>query len=374
MIYFDNAATTKPSESVIKAVNDSLCEFGNPSSLHKLGLAASQRVAVSRKIIAASLGALSEEIFFTSGATESDNTAIFGAANSLGKRKKRIVVSSVEHPAVSEPCRQLEAKGFEVIRVSPRDGVFYPEDFIEAVNDNTCIISMMFFNNETGARLPVAETFRRLKKKYPDLLTHCDHVQGFMKERIKVKTLFADLISVSGHKLHAPKGIGALYIKKGIHIPSFIYGGGQESGFRSGTESVPLISAFGASIEELSNNMDSRVGIVTELSEYLREKLSQIEGVYINSPVDATPFIVSFAVKGYRSEILLHYLEQREIYVSSGSACSKGKKSSVLSEFGIPDDLADSTLRVSFSSENTLSEIDELISALVDAKQELVSK
>ena len=169
MIYFDNAATTKPSESVIKAVNDSLCEFGNPSSLHKLGLAASQRVAVSRKIIAASLGALPEEIFFTSGATESDNTAIFGAANSLGKRKKRIVVSSVEHPAVSEPCRQLEAKGFEVIRVSPRDGVFYPEDFIEAVNDNTCIISMMFFNNEIGARLPVAETFRRLKKKYPDL-------------------------------------------------------------------------------------------------------------------------------------------------------------------------------------------------------------
>lgn len=374
MIYFDNAATTKPSESVIKAVNDSLCEFGNPSSLHKLGLAASQRVAVSRKIIAASLGALPEEIFFTSGATESDNTAIFGAANSLGKRKKRIVVSSVEHPAVSEPCRQLEAKGFEVIRVSPRDGVFYPEDFIEAVNDNTCIISMMFFNNEIGARLPVAETLRRLKKKYPDLLTHCDLVQGFMKERIKVKTLFADLISVSGHKLHAPKGIGALYIKKGIHIPSFIYGGGQESGFRSGTESVPLISAFGASIEELSNNMDNRAGIVTELSEYLREKLSQIEGVYINSPADATPFIVSFALKGYRSEILLHYLEQREIYVSSGSACSKGKKSSVLSEFGIPDDLADSTLRVSFSSENTLSEIDELISALVDAKQELVSK
>lgn len=373
MIYFDNAATTRPLDSAVSAMNDALCDFGNPSSLHKLGLSASQRVSSARKSVAAALGALPEEIYFTSGATEADNTAIFGAANSLGKRKPRIVISSVEHPAVAEPCRHLEATGFEIVRVSPREDGFHAEDIINAVDEKTCIVSMMLYNNETGAPLPVSEVFRRIKKLHPDTLTHCDMVQGFLKVPCKAKKLFADMISLSGHKVHAPKGIGALYIKKGVTVPSMMFGGGQEKGFRSGTESVPLISAFGAAVDELSGDINERHTHAEALSQYLRERLSAESGFVFNSPPDGLPYINSISTVDLRSEVLLHYLEQRDIFVSSGSACSKGKKSSALREFHIPDDLADSTIRISFSAQSVKEEIDILVGALLDAKKDLLS-
>lgn len=373
MIYFDNAATTKPAQCAVDAAVKAMSgeSFGNPSSLHGLGLSSSQLVSAARKTIAASVGALPEEIFFTSGATESDNTAIFGAAASLGKRKKKIVITSVEHPAVAEPARQLEMQGFEVVRVKPRNGRFYAEDIAENVCKDTFLVSCMAVNNETGSFLPVAEAFRMIKRQYSDVLTHCDAVQYYMKYPVKVKSLNADLISLSGHKVHAPKGIGALYVKKGVHISSLMYGGGQEKGFRSGTESVPLIASFGAAVGQLSGNIDERFRHVSELSSVLRKRI-RAAGMIVNSPDDGSPYVNSIAVEGLRSEVLLHFLEQRGIYVSSGSACSKGKKSTVLSEFGVPDKLADFTLRVSFCAENTLEEIDIFTNALEEARKTLL--
>lgn len=372
MIYFDNAATTKPCDSAVKAACEAFVNFGNPSSLHKAGLEASKVVSASRKIIARSLKAQEEEIFFTSSATEADNTVVFGAAEKLGKRMKRIVTTSVEHPAVAEPCRYLEAQGFDVIRVSPREDGFHEEDIVSAVDENTCLVSCMLCNNETGAVLPVASAFKRIKKLYPKTLTHCDAVQAYMKLDFSAKSLNADMISISGHKVHAPKGVGALYIKKGIKIPSLILGGGQERGFRSGTESVPLIAAFAAAVEELSENLDERYAHVKSLSDLLREKVGENENLVFNSPEQNSPYVNSIAAKNLRSEVLLHYLESKGIYVSSGSACSKGKKSSVLSEFHIPDEIADSTLRISFCAENTVQEVEALAEALTQAYKDLV--
>ncbi|MBR4555749.1 MAG: cysteine desulfurase [Ruminococcus sp.] len=372
MIYFDNAATTKPSDAVIKAVISGLEQFGNPSSLHRLGLEAEQQREQARKIIADALGALPEEIFFTSCATESSNTAIFGAAASVGKRKKKIVTTSVEHPSVAACCDKLEQEGFEIVRVQPReDGKIYAEDIISAADDNTCLVSCMLVNNETGSIIPVERAFAAIRKKHPQTLLHCDCVQGFLKLPIKTKKLGADIISLSAHKIHGPKGIGAVWIRKGVHIPSLLLGGGQERGFRSGTESVPLIMGFGAACGELASTVGERFEKVSRLRDRLVRLCEQTEGIFVNIGSECSPYIVSLSVEGLKSEVLLHFLEQREIYVSSGSACSKGKKSTVIKEFGVPDKLRDSVLRISFCAENTEAEIDELMTALREAQSSL---
>ena len=372
MIYLDNAATTRPSQACIDAVTQGLAEFGNPSSLHGLGLAAEQKREAAREAVAKALGAQPEEIFFTSCATESSNTVIFGAAQTVGKRKKRIVTTSVEHPSVAVCCDKLAERGFEIVRVRPReDKRIHADDITAVCDDNTALVSVMLVNNETGSVIPAETAFAAIKKKYPQTLTHCDCVQGFLKLPIRAPKLGADFISLSAHKIHGPKGIGALYIRKGVHLPAFIVGGGQERGFRSGTESVPLIAGFGAACEELSGNITQRHDKVLALRKKLRELCERTEGVYFNSPDDGSPYICSIAVKGLRSEVLLHFLEQRGIYVSSGSACSKGKKSSVIAEFGIPSELADSVLRISFCSDNTPEELDELFDAVKTAQKTL---
>lgn len=372
MIYFDNAATTKPSEGAVRAIIQGCEDFGNPSSLHGLGLTAEKAREQARETIADSLGARPEEIFFTSCATESSNTAIFGAAKSIGKRKKRIVTTSVEHPSVAVCCDTLEEEGFEVVRIQPReDGKIYPEDITSAVNDNTCLVSCMLVNNETGRILPIEKAFSAIKKKYPQTLTHCDCVQGYMKLPISVKKMSADFISLSAHKIHGPKGIGALYVRKGVHISPFILGGGQEKGFRSGTESVPLIMGFGAACEELSKSIDTRFQHVLALRERLFSLCEQTDGIELISDRECLPYVNSIAVRHLRSEVLLHFLEQRGIYVSSGSACSKGKKSTVIKEFHVPDELRDSVIRVSFCAENTEAEVDELIKAIREAQNSL---
>ena len=372
MIYFDNAATTKPCRESVEAVVRGLECFGNPSSLHGLGLAAEQEREKARAVIAASVGAAPEEIFFTSCATESSNTVIFGAARSEGKRKKRIVTTSVEHPSVAVCCNKLEEEGFEVVRIRPReDGSFDAADIISAVDGNTCLVTCMLVNNETGCILPVGRAFTAIKKKFPRVMTHCDCVQAYMKLPVSVKKLSADFISLSAHKIHGPKGIGALYIRRGVHIPEFILGGGQERGFRSGTESVPLIMGFGAACESLSGSIQERFGRVSKLRDILTEKCRSLEGVFVNSREDASPYVVSIAAEGLKSEPLLHFLEQREIYVSSGSACSKGKKSSVIAEFHVPERLRDSVLRISLCADNTEEEIDQLIRAIAQAQSSL---
>ena len=371
MIYLDNAATTKPCKEAAEAVMKGLECFGNPSSLHSLGLEAETLVSEQRQVIADAIGCLPKEIYFTSGATESSNTAIFGAFAAHGKRKHRVVTTTVEHPSVTNPINKLEQLGCEVIRLSPdENGQITPSAVLEAVNDDTFLVSMMLVNNETGAVFDVGSAFSAVKKKYPQVLTHCDCVQGFMKLPITVKKLNADLISLSGHKIYAPKGIGALYVKSGVHIPEFLLGGGQEKGFRSGTESVPLICGFGAAVKALSGKVEENLENARAVQGYLVKKCGENGGIAVNFS-GGSPYITSIAVEGLKSEVLLHFLEKKDIFVSSGSACSKGKKSSVIKEFRVPEKLSDSVLRISFSTDTTTQDIDALMSAITEAQGSL---
>lgn len=367
-VYLDNAATTKPCREAVEAINNALTEnYGNPSSLHKMGLNAQLVTDGARKKIADALGCDAGCIYFTSGATESNNLAIRGAAAAYGRRKKRIVVSSVEHASVAETMNDLEKNGFEVVRVHPDStGRFAPADFINAVDENTCLISMMLVNNETGYILPVKEVFSAVKRRFPEIAAHCDCVQGFMKLPVRVSALNADLLSLSGHKIHSAKGVGALYIKKGIRVIPQVTGGKQEKGIRSGTESVPLIAGFGAAVEKLAPTINERYERACGLRSFLLGRLSEISGVTINSPDDGSPYILNISAAGRRSEIMLHFLEQREIYVSSGSACSKGAQSGVLAEFGVSRSDADSAVRISVSSETTEEELALFAEALAD--------
>ena len=368
MIYLDNAATTKPCAEAVQAAIELMTDnFGNPSSLHRVGLNAQLSMDNARKIIADSIGADADNILFTSGATESNNLALRGATAAYGKKRRIIVASSVEHASVEETLINLEKSGFEVVRISPReDGRFYSEDFISACNEETVLLSMMLVNNETGYILPVKETFSAVKRRFKDIITHTDCVQAYMKLPVKANALSADLISLSGHKIHGVKGVGALYIRKGVRLIPVVTGGKQEKGIRSGTESVPLICAFGAAAEKLVSTINERYEIVAALKNKLLEKLKVIDGVEVNSPEDGSPYVVNISSAGKRSEIMLHYLESREIYVSSGSACSKGQQSGVLGQFGINGKRADSALRISMTADSTEAEIDEFVKALKD--------
>ena len=371
VIYLDNAATTKPCRQSVEAVMKGLETFGNPSSLHSLGLEAETLISEQRETIARAVGAQAKEIFFTSGATESSNTAIFGAFAAHGKRKHRVVTTTVEHPSVANPIGKLEKLGCEVVRLSPdKNGQIDPKAVLDAVNDDTFLVSMMLVNNETGAVFDVGGAFGLIKKKYPQVLTHCDCVQGFMKLPFTVKKLNADMVSLSGHKIYAPKGIGALYVKSGVHIPAFLLGGGQESGFRSGTESVPLICGLGAAVKALEGKVEENLKRAKAVQEHLVEKCSENGGITVNFAA-GSPYITSISVDGLKSEVLLHFLEKKYIFVSSGSACSKGKKSSVIKEFRIPDKLTDSVLRISISADTTTEDIDALMAALCEAQSSL---
>ena len=368
MIYLDNAATTKPCAEAVKAATEAMTDnFGNPSSLHRAGLNAQLAMDEARRLIADSLGAAPDNIIFTSGATESNNLALRGASAAYGKRRRKIVASAVEHASVEETLADLESKGFEVVRVSPReDRRFYAEDFISACDDDTVLLTMMYVNNETGYILPVKETFTAVKRRFKDIITHTDCVQAYMKLPVKANQLGADLISLSGHKIHGAKGVGALYIRKGVRLIPVVTGGRQEKGIRSGTESVPLICAFGAAVRKLSPTINERYERVSGLKKRLTELLSAIDGVEVNSPEDGSPYVVNISAAGKRSEIMLHYLEGREIYVSSGSACSKGQQSGVPAQFGITGKRADSALRISMTAETTEAEIEEFAKALAE--------
>lgn len=364
-IYLDNAATTKPCAEAVQATVSAMTEnFGNPSSLHRAGLDAQLAVDNARKIIADSIGAEADNIVFTSGATESNNLAIRGICSAYGRKRRKIVASSVEHASVDETLSALEKSGFEIVRVSPRsDGRFYSTDFVNSCDENTVMLTMMYVNNETGYILPVKETFSAVKRKYPDIITHSDCVQAYMKIAFKAKALNADLISLSGHKIHGAKGTGALYIKKGVRVLPIVTGGKQEKGIRSGTESVPLICSFGAAVEKYSLTIKERYERVSALKNHLLGNISQVGGISVNSVEDASPYVVNISM-GKRSEIMLHFLESKGIYVSSGSACSKGQQSGVLSEFGVSDKDVDSALRISMTAETTEQELDEFTKAL----------
>lgn len=367
-IYLDNAATTKPCGEAVSAAVDAMTEnYGNPSSLHRAGLDAQLAVDRARKAIAASIGADSSEIYFTSGATESNNLALRGISAAYGRKRRKIVISSVEHASVDETASALEKNGFEIVRISPRDdGRFYADDFISACDENTCLVSMMLVNNETGYIMPVRETFMAVKRSFPEMITHCDCVQGYMKLPIKAASLGADLISLSAHKIHGVKGVGAIYIKKGVRVIPIVTGGKQEKGIRSGTESVPLIAAFGAAVDKFRPTIAERYERVSQLKAHLLEKIGGIENVAVNSPSDASPYVINISAVGKRSEIMLHFLESKGIYVSSGSACSKGQQSGVLGEFGIGGKRADGAVRISITAQTTEEELDDFAEALAE--------
>ena len=367
-IYLDNAATTKPCGEAVSAAVDAMTEnYGNPSSLHRAGLDAQLAVDRARKAIAASIGADSSEIYFTSGATESNNLALRGISAAYGRKRRKIVISSVEHASVDETASALEKNGFEIVRISPLDdGRFYADDFISACDENTCLVSMMLVNNETGYIMPVRETFMAVKRSFPEIITHCDCVQGYMKLPIKAASLGADLISLSAHKIHGVKGVGAIYIKKGVRVIPIVTGGKQEKGIRSGTESVPLIAAFGAAVDKFRPTIAERYERVSQLKAHLLGKMGGIENVAVNSPSDGSPYVINISAVGKRSEIMLHFLESKGIYVSSGSACSKGQQSGVLGEFGISGKRADGAVRISITAQTTEEELDGFAEALAE--------
>lgn len=372
MIYLDNAATTKVMpEAAEGALLAMTMTFGNPSSLHKAGIDAERLIKFTERQLLSAFEDTSGSIIFTSGATESNNTAVFGLAQTYGRRKKRVVTTSVEHPSVIKAFELLAAQGYQVEYIHPdENGEITPQMLIDAVDQNTCLISAMLVNNETGYILPIAEAFQKIKRLYPDCMTHCDCVQGFEKLNVSAKKLGADAVSVSGHKLYAPKGVGCLYVKSGVRLAPMMVGGGQQKGLRSGTEAVPLIYALGKAVEALTPTIAERFGNAEKVNAYAREKLTAI-GAKVLSKENASPYILSIAVPDIKSETVLHFLEEDEIYVSSGSACSKGKKSSVIAEFKVPDRLRDSVIRLSFSYETTADQIDKLAEKLAYGMEHL---
>ncbi len=374
-IYLDNSSTTKPCSSSISAIEDALVNnWGNPSSLHNLGLKAEHIINNTRSSIADFLNCREDEIYFTGSGTEANNLAIIGAAESLKRRGNKIITTSVEHPSVLNTCEYLSQSGFEITYIKPhKDGSIHASDILNAVDNKTVLITMMLVNNETGSIFPVAEVGEALKEMKSKVLLHTDCVQAFGKMNIDVDELGVDLLSASGHKIHGPKGIGFLYKRKGVNLNPVIHGGNQEKGLRSGTESVPLIAGLKGAVSELKIN--STLSEIKKLHAYALEKFSQNDGIVINSPtVKNLPYILNISVQGYRSETLLHFLEANNIYVSSGSACAKGKGSHVLSEMGLSLDRTDSALRISFSRYNTSEDIDALYNALCEAQKSLRRK
>lgn len=369
IIYLDNSATTKPCKKACDYINKALTEnWGNPSSLHMLGIEAEMLVTKAREAVARKISALPEEIIFTGSGTEANNTAIMSVQKSRGKK---IVTTLIEHPSVLEPAKRLEEQGFTVVRIGcDGSGVIKLSELENALDNETCLVSIMLVNNEIGTVQPVAEAVKLIKRLAPNALIHCDAVQGFGKMPINVKALGVDLLSASGHKIHGPKGIGFLYCKKGVKIPCFINGGGQERGMRSGTESVPLIAGFMGAVEELGD-LKAEYSRVGELNAYTREIFENTGFITVNSPKEALPYILNISVVGYRSETLLHFLEGKNIFVSSGSACAKGHSSYVLEALGLSKKYSDSALRISFSRNNTKEDIDLTAAALSEAVQKL---
>jgi cysteine desulfurase len=366
MIYLDNSATTRPYDAVISTVGHYMQEeYGNPSSLHRMGLNSEKAVKKARRQIAIGLNGLEKHVIFTSGGTESDNLAIFGATMAHHRRGNRILTSVIEHPAVLEACKKLEKQGYVVdyMSVDPQ-GVVNPQDFKEAITDQTILISLMHVNNEVGAIQPVQE----IAAIKGNALLHLDCVQSFGK--LPLSANWADLISLSSHKIHGPKGIGALYATQNARIITQMVGGGQEYGLRSGTENVPGIAGFGQASEMAISTLAERSAHVRKLKDYLEEGIQDhIIDVLFNSTKKGSPYILNISFLGTRGEVLLHQLEQHGIYVSTGAACSSNKKgkSHVLLAMGRTEKEIDGALRFSFSEFNTLDQMDEVLDRLKTA-------
>ncbi len=374
--YLDNSATTAVTPEVAALAARIMTEqYGNPSSLHRRGFWAERALTEARGQVAAVLRCRPEEIIFTSGGTESNNLALLGAARAARRRGSRIVTTAVEHHSVLAVCRQLESEGFEVAYVSPdAGGVITPESFAAACDEKTVLASCMMVNSETGALHDIPAIAAACRRKNPGILFHADCVQAFGRLEIAPARWGVQLVSVSGHKIHAPKGVGALYVAKGVRLLPPLYGSGQERGLRPGTENLPGICAMGLAAERMNARRAENAAHFTALRQKLITNLSQSPAVCINSPEAAAPYIINLSVEGIRSEIMIHYLEQFEIYVSSGSACAKGERSHVLTAMGLPEDRIDSAIRVSMTDTTAEEEIDEFCRRLLQGAATLAKR
>lgn len=362
--YLDNSATTKAFDEVIEAVKSEMSEYyGNPSSMHIKGFEAEKKIKETTKIIASTLKCDESEIIYTSGGTEADNMALIGIARAYKRSGKHIITSSIEHAAILQSAEFLKEEGYEITYLSTdSNGVVNLEELENSIREDTILVSVMGVNNEIGTVEPIEKISEIIKKKNPNTLFHVDAVQAYGKIKLIPKKMGIDLLSVSGHKIHGPKGIGFLYVSYKIKIKPIIFGGGQQKNMRSGTENVCGIMGLGAAVKKIFDNFDEDTSRMRELRERMIKGLTECEGVTINGADfdNSAPHIVSASVKGVRAEVLLHSLEEKGIYISSGSACASNKPavSATLKAIGVDKDLLDSTVRFSFSVLTTKDEID----------------
>ena len=370
--YLDNSATTRVCPEAAEAAMLAMTEiYGNPSSTHTKGREAKQLLDKSRKQVADALGCTAQELVFTSCGSESDNWAILNGAELMRRKGMHIISSQVEHDAVRKSLDELERRGFEVTRLKPDEtGAIPVQAVMEALRPDTVLVTLMLVNNETGAVTDIGAIAKAMKKAGSQALLHTDAVQAFMKMPFTVKTLGADLVSVSGHKIHAPKGIGALYIKNGVKLKPYLLGGGQENGRRAGTEAMPQIAAFGAACqtarEHLQENYERMAALRQLAIDALRRDIPEL--VVIGG---GAPHILSISLPGWRSEVLMNYMEAREIYVSKSSACKKGGRSHVLEAIGLAPKVIDGAIRIGLSRFTTQEDILALCAALKEARSKL---
>lgn len=367
MTYLDNSATTKPAKEVADKIYEMLTDnFGNPSSFHKIGLDANLAVRNAREIIAKSLSAESDEIFFTSGATEANNLAVFSAVQANRRKGNKIITTAIEHESVMQSIDELEKQGFDVVRLMPDAfGNITKEQIYDAVDSSTILVSMMYINNEVGSVLPVEHIRKAVKRANAPALVHIDCVQAYGKVAVKPAKLGADFVSITAHKIHGPKGVGALYIKKGTHIIPRVFGGEQEKKVRPGTEAAPLIAGFGEAVRILPDISEQSTKIKA-LNQYAKQRLLAIDGVILNSSDDASDYIINAYIPTFMTSqtVVQHLSAQYAVYISNGSACAKGKKSHVLSAMKLPDGRIEKSVRISFSRDTTKEDIDALAAAI----------
>lgn len=366
MIYLDNSATTKPCAEAVEAVAGALTrDWGNPSALYDFGISAARQLRAARHAVAAAMGAEPDRVFFTSCGTEADNWAVYGTAKRFGKRGKHIVTTAMEHHAILNCMKDLEAQGFEVTYLQPDAlGNISADALKAALRKDTILVSVMMVNNEAGSVMPIAQMAKLTHRLCPDAIFHTDAVQGFLKIPFQAKTLGADLISISSHKIHGPKGAGALYISPRLKsFPPLIQGGGQEGGYRSGTEGTPALFGFAAAAEAGGKTFREDIARERGLLENLCARLEALPGVQLNGAHDA-PHILSVSIPGVPTQNSINILQDAGICVSAGSACAKGHRSHVLTAMGISERAIDSAFRVSLSRETTQEDIDALVQVI----------
>ena len=371
MIYFDNSATTRPCKEAVEAMTLAMTQnWANPSALYGFGIDAAKELRVSRQQVAAAMGAEPDRVFFTSGGTEADNWAIFGTVKRFGKRGKHIITTAIEHHAVLNCMKELESQGYEVTYLQPDSmGCVTAQQLKAALRPDTILVSIMMVNNEVGSVMPIAQMAKLTHKLCPNAIFHTDAVQGFLKIPFSAKMLGADLISVSSHKIHGPKGAGALYISPKLKsFPPMIYGGGQESGYRSGTEGTPAIAGFAAACAACAATVTADIAHESALLAKLVEKLSSLEQIQINGAHQA-PHILSLSIPGVPTQNTINILQDHEICVSAGSACAKGHRSHTLTAMNLSPQVMDSSFRVSLSRETTEEDLDALVAGIASVLQ-----